>query len=354
MARISELHYSNAFARDSGVEEFLEVALKPGDDPGDFTVSFYNADGSVGIEIPLDHPDVQVSIDAENGEYIYVVSAEDFPIKLTDPDGNGSNNYEAFSLTDTSGPTPDVLDFYDIGGGTQNIQATDGLAAGEVSDNIPVLVNPNQTTTSIQFNQPDPATVTYEALSPGDTGLACFAAGTQVETPAGPRPIEALRAGDLVVTLDSGPRAILWVGSGSVPGDAAHAPIRIKAGTLGATRDVRVSPQHRVLIEGWESELLFGQSQIFVPAISLVNGKTVTQEPCAEITYFHILLEEHEVLTTSGLRSESLFAGCETHGNPAAFEEAAALIPELRARAQAAELARPAVSAREARALKLA
>ncbi|MEO0677922.1 MAG: type I secretion protein, partial [Pseudomonadota bacterium] len=130
MARISELHYSNAFARESGVEEFLEVALTPGDDPGDFTVSFYNADGSVGIEIPLDHPDVQFSIDAENGEYIYVVSAEDFPIQLTDPDGSSSNNYEAFSLTDTSGPTPDVLDFYDIGGGTQNILATDGLAAG--------------------------------------------------------------------------------------------------------------------------------------------------------------------------------------------------------------------------------
>jgi len=47
MARISELHYSNAYASASGVAEFVEVALAPGEDPADFTVSFYDADGTV-------------------------------------------------------------------------------------------------------------------------------------------------------------------------------------------------------------------------------------------------------------------------------------------------------------------
>ncbi|MEL7090771.1 MAG: Hint domain-containing protein, partial [Pseudomonadota bacterium] len=37
-----------------------------------------------------------------------------------------------------------------------------------------------------------------------NTGVACFAAGTQVATPQGPRAVETLQAGDLVVTCDHG------------------------------------------------------------------------------------------------------------------------------------------------------
>ena len=78
MARISEMHYSNAYARSSGVDEFLEVALSPSEDASDFSVSFYNADGSLYLTVPLDDPGVQVSYDADADENVFVISSSVF------------------------------------------------------------------------------------------------------------------------------------------------------------------------------------------------------------------------------------------------------------------------------------
>ncbi len=339
MARISELHYSNAYAATSGVNEFLEVALRPDEIPADFTVSFYQANGQVGIEIPLDHPSVQMSVDADNNELVFVISADDFPILLTDPNGGGPTNYEAYALTNTN--TGQVIDFYDIGGGTTNIVAQSGLAAGQTSVNLPVLVGPNQTTTTLQFNQPDPDTLTYGSVAPGDSGAACFTAGTMVETPDGRRAVENLRPGDLVHTIDDGPLPVRWVGGRTVSGRGRFAPIRIHAGTLGAEVEILVSPQHRILITGWQAELLFGEDEVLVPAISLVNGTTVTQDPCDIVRYIHLLFDRHQLVTTSGLISESFFPGQEGLAGLGSDtqDELLALFPQLRNHPEAYGLA---------------
>lgn len=330
MARISELHYSNAYAATSGVNEFLEVALRSDEDPANFTVSFYQANGQVGIEIPLDDPNVQFTVDPDNNEMVFVISADDFPILLTDPNGGGPTNYEAYALTNTD--TGEVIDFYDIGGGTQSIVAQDGLAAGETSVNLPVLVGPNQTTTTLQFNQPDPDSLVYGSVDPGDTGAACFTAGTLVDTSDGPRPIETLQPGDMVETLDHGAQPVRWIGQRKVYGQGRYAPIRLCAGALGATADIRVSPQHRVLISGWRAQLMFGEDEILVPAKSLVDGTTVVEAPCGIVTYVHLLFDQHQLVTTAGLVSESFFPGQEgLAGIPNnTAEELFALFPELR------------------------
>ncbi len=309
MARISELHYSDTYAASSGVNEFLEVALRPSEDPADFTVSFYDTNGQVGLEVQLDNPLVQVTVDPDNNELVYVISADDFPILLTDPDASISGIYEAYALTDTSDGT--VIDFYDIGGGTTNFFAVDGVAAGATSENIPVLFGPAATTTTLQFNQPDPDTLVYGSVNPGDSGAACFAAGTLVDTPAGPRAIETLSPGDLVLTVDNGACPVRWIGGRSTWGRDRFAPIHIQRGTLGAERDIYVSPQHRILITGWQAELMFGEAEVLVPAKALVNGTTVTEAPCDIIRYVHVLFDRHQLLTTSGLVSESFFPGQE-------------------------------------------
>lgn len=356
MARISELHYSNALANSSGVAEFLEIALRPApaEDPADFTVSFYQSNGNVGIEIPLTDPGVQVSIDPDNGEQIFVISADFFNIRLTDPDGGGSNNYEAYALTNTD--TSTVVDFYDIGGGTQNITANDGVAAGAVSENLPVLVGPNSTTTTLQFNQPNPDTLTYETLGPGDTGLACFVSGTRVNTPNGPKPIQDLESGDCVNTVGNGAQPVRWIGRRTVSGLEDFAPVRIAKGTLGANRDILVSPQHRVLITGWQCELLFGHNEILVPAIALVNGSTVTRAPASVVSYVHILFDQHELLRTSGFVSESFFPGEQALKSAGGTQrELLALFPEATAEAnRIAGLARPSVPVLAARLLEVA
>ena len=303
MARISELHYSNAYAASSGVSEFLEVALGPSDDPADFVVGFYQDDGTLGIEVTLDDPLVTVSVDPDNGEIIYVISADNFPILLTDPDGGGANNYEAYALTNTA--TNTVIDFYDIGGGTQNITAASGAAAGATSENLPVLVGPNSTTTTLQFNQPNPDTLVHEEESSGDTGIACFVAGTLIDTPSGARPIETLEVGDLVCTEDNGALPLRWVGKTTVMGYGSHAPILFEAGVFGTTAPLWVSPQHRILVRGWQAELYYGADEILVPAKALINGTTIRQVNIPFVTYLHLLFEDHQIIRSHGVLSES-------------------------------------------------
>ncbi len=62
-----------------------------------------------------------------------------------------------------------------------------------------------------------------DGLGNTDIGLVtinsvpCFVAGTLIRTPDGDVPIESLRPGDLVLTLDDGPQPLRWVGSRVVP-----------------------------------------------------------------------------------------------------------------------------------------
>ncbi|MFK7754198.1 MAG: Hint domain-containing protein [Sedimentitalea sp.] len=328
MARISELHYSNAYAASSGVAEFLEVSLGPADDPADFTVSFYQHTGLVGFELGLNDPGITVTVDPENGEINYVISADVFPIYLTDPNGGGSTNYEAYALTDTSGLPGTVIDFYDIGGGTQNILAQDGVAAGAVSENLPVLVGPDSTTTTLQFNQPNPDTLTHSALTPGDTGLACFVAGTLIDTPDGMRAIQTLKPGDMVNTRDDGAQTVRWIGTRTVPGQGQFAPICIDTGVMGATQPVWVSPQHRILVTGWQSELFFATPEVLIAAKALVNGTTIRRRPVAWVCYVHIMFDGHQIVSTQGLDSESFYPGAQAMTG-ATGREVLALFPNL-------------------------
>jgi len=85
--------------------------------------------------------------------------------------------------------------------------------------------------------------------------VTCFLEGTLIETVNGPRAIEDLQLGDLIPTMDSGDQPIRWVASSRIVGNPKAAPIRIEAGALGNTRDLYVSPQHRILLTGWRAEL---------------------------------------------------------------------------------------------------
>ena len=357
MTRISELHYSNAYAGSSGQAEFLEIALGPNEDPADFTVSFYQANGSVGFEISLDDPALTPTIDPQNGEVIYVIASDQFPIFLTDPDGGGATNYEAYALTNTT--DGEVVDFYDIGGGTQNIVALDGAAAiaaapgTAVSENLPVLVGPNSTTTSLQFNQPNPDVLVYETVGPGDSGPACFVAGTEVLTPNGPVPVEALNAGDQVITRDNGAQTLVWCGQQMVPGHGRFAPILFRPGHFGVTQDTYVSPQHRVLVTGREAELFFGEPEVLVPAKALLDDRFVLQVPRARVTYCHLLFATHQIINSHGFWSESYYPGAQQSADwsQATQAELLELFPQLSSDAPAA-LARPCLTVQMGRLLR--
>lgn len=163
--------------------------------------------------------------------------------------------------------------------------------------------------------------------------IICFAAGTRILTPRGERPVESLRPGDKVVTADNGLQTLRWVGQRDVPAMGKLAPIRIKEGTLGNSRDLCVSPQHRMLFTGYRAGLLFGESEVLVPAVHLQDGHAITREEGGTVTYVHLMFDKHEVVFSEGILSESFHpghVGLDAILDPAR-EELFRIFPDLRA-----------------------
>ena len=140
--------------------------------------------------------------------------------------------------------------------------------------------------------------------------VPCFTDGTLILTPTGERPIETLQPGDLVVTRDNGLQPIRWIGRRTVAGRGRFAPIRITATDVrGAKRCLLVSPQHRILIAGYQAELYFGTSEALSAAKHLVRIGAAFAAPCSEVTYVHVMFDQHEVVYSNGFPTESFFAG---------------------------------------------
>ncbi|KPP89116.1 MAG: Hint domain [Rhodobacteraceae bacterium HLUCCA08] len=192
---------------------------------------------------------------------------------------------------------------------------------------------------------------TQGPLNVSDMGPPCFVAGTLLDTALGPRPIERIVVGDLVDTLDRGLQPVRWVGARAVRGGGDFAPIRFAPGAIGNDRALFLSPQHRVLIRGWQAELYYGQDEILVAAKHLVDGRSVQVAPRPVVTYHHLMFDRHEIVRAEGVDSESFHPGdYMLQGDAALRSELTALFPELTvpARAPAWRTARPVLRATEA------
>ena len=156
------------------------------------------------------------------------------------------------------------------------------------------------------------------AFTQDNTNLVCFAAGTRIATPGGARPVDALTPGDLITTLDRGARPVRWVGRRTVSVAEQLAaprlrPVRIRADALGPglpTRDLVVSPQHRVLARGPIVARMFGAPEILLPAKALLGAPGVEREPPRrDIAYVHICLDGHQVIWAEDALTETFYPG---------------------------------------------
>ena len=184
----------------------------------------------------------------------------------------------------------------------------------------------------------------------GPSSPPCFTRGTAIRTAQGEMVVESLAVGDMVWTESNGMQAIRWICQRTVPANGAFAPVRISAGTLGADRDICVSPAHRMLVKGPDIEVLFGVPKALVAAKDLVNNRTITRETTLEsIEYFHIMFDQHEVLEAHGTLSESFFPHASVVGDVGDEQrkELFSLFPELEFGQQGYPVVYPCLMAHE-------
>ena len=153
-----------------------------------------------------------------------------------------------------------------------------------------------------------------DSMAAGSGGVICFTPGTMIRTSNGVIPIENLSEGDAVQTKDNGAQQIRWIGSRRMSGARLFAmpklrPVRISAGVLGVDvpdGDLVVSPEHRILIKGEVAMDLFNTPEVLVAAKDLINGTSISVDlRMREVTYIHLLLDQHQVMWANGVETES-------------------------------------------------
>ncbi len=203
-----------------------------------------------------------------------------------------------------------------------------------------VVLNADGTLTVSTDPDLEKTSFTYTATnSTGESSTAnvtvdtvpCFVAGTMILTQDGEKPVEMLEPGDMVLTHDNGFQPLRWIGQRRVAASGNFAPIIINANTLGTHETLRVSPQHRILIQDSLAELLFGETQVLVAAKDLVNDHSIRRAEGGTVEYVHILFDEHQVVYSNGLATESFLPGPQTTKSFAqeTIDEICAIFPEL-------------------------
>lgn len=157
----------------------------------------------------------------------------------------------------------------------------------------------------------------YTTQSPPNSGtIPCFLRGTRILTANGYRNVQTLKVGDRIVSADGGELVLRWTGSVCLTdpdSKEAHAPVRIPKGVLGKnipTRDLYVSPNHRILLGAPEYELYFSEREVLIPAKHLIGWRGITVDVSMSVLeYHHLLFDKHEIVLSEGLATESFHPG---------------------------------------------
>lgn len=257
------------------------------------------------------------------------VTMQDSTTKTVDVLGNDINN--------TSGGT---LEITHINGIPVTVGQTITLATGQQ-----VTLNADGTfdiTTDSDF---ETSSFTYEVQAVDGSGnvletdvgfvtvetIPCFVAGSLIDTVDGPRAVETLTAGDMVLTRDDGAQPLRWIGKRSVPAIGKMAPICIRQNALGEHGELMVSPLHRVLVKDALAELMFGDAEVLIAAKDLVNDHSIRPVEGGEVEYVHLMFDRHQVVTSDGLATESFLPGPQTTKSfeDEIVEEITTIFPEL-------------------------
>lgn len=301
---------------------------------------------------------VQTQIDLINLSTVATTYSE--ALLADDPNGDGRLNLgETFTLTTAGEPV--LLTMTGAGTYSALLTSTRTVIIGEDELGTQYIVFPNGDAPVLVGTVAATTTIFAAGYDPGAGTVICFAAGTRIETARGMVRVEHLQIGDLIRTQDHGFKPLLWIGGRRLSAAELalypkHRPIRIRKGALGAgipQADLLVSPQHRVLVRSQVVQRMFGQNEVLIGAIHLTAIDGI--EPAldmAEVTYWHFLLDCHEIVFSNGAATESLFTGPQAMASVSAESRAEILrlFPDLgRPDPQGLKPARDLVKGRPAR-----
>ncbi|MBV0912431.1 Hint domain-containing protein [Anianabacter salinae] len=213
---------------------------------------------------------------------------------------NGTVVEAEYSFTVSDGTTSYTLIGFNVNNGSPAYGTIEGVAFVGPPGSWP----PTGVPLTITATQEGPNIPAANYVTP-----ICFAAGTLVETPHGPRRVERLCPCDMVTIHGGGAAPLRWVGRGRHRPAPGEGPVRFRAGALGNPRDLVVSPQHRIYVEDWRAELLFGTEAVLIAAKDFVNGVDVVQDEVDIVTYVHLLFDSHQIVLSEGVPTESLYPG---------------------------------------------
>lgn len=276
------------------------------------------SDGSYDSNLLIAADSAQTSVIA-NTDIAHVAPNETKVIDVLANDTNSSNS--TLTVTHINGVAVVAGDTVTLGTGQQVQLNADGtltlIGDGDAEDFTFSYTASNGTNSDVGY---------VEAST-----IPCFVAGSRILTDRGQIPVEALRVGDLVLTRDAGLQPIRWIGSRSVAAQGRLAPICIAKNALGDHDELWVSPQHRVLLSDAMAEILFGDHEVLVAAKDLTNDHSITRRPGGSVTYFHLMFDDHQLVTSEGLVTESFLPGPQTskHFDQDVLEELQTLFPQL-------------------------
>ncbi|OYX42004.1 MAG: hypothetical protein B7Z02_13865 [Rhodobacterales bacterium 32-67-9] len=247
--------------------------------------------------------------------------------------GDGSDVFTGLTAGDV------VIGSEDASGTDQDVLDLFGSGWSFATTNI-IYSTPDKENGTVEFLDANGAVIGTMSFSNVESIIACFTPGTLIDTDKGPVLIERLAVGDRIRTRDHGYQTLRWIGRRDLsPSDLAAEPrlrpILIRAGAFGPAmpvRDMRLSPQHRLLLSGARAELYSGETEVLAPAQHFLGMAGVVQDAAmAGTSYIHLLFDRHEIVRSDGIWSESfqpaaaLLSGLDR----AQRDEVMALFPEL-------------------------
>ena len=140
-------------------------------------------------------------------------------------------------------------------------------------------------------------------------------AGANVRTPCGPRRIENLRPGDLVVTRKDGlqPVRMIWkrtISASEVAADPSLAPVVIAPRAVGPMMpqaELRLAACHGILLPGYRVEGMEDRDVCMIRArdFEQKSDDVRHEKQKRDLVFYNLVFDTHQIFAANGLMVES-------------------------------------------------